>query len=120
MGDVLQFTPRPKLVAPEALPPLAGAELRTSLEKAAQTALDAADRIIAVLDRMDGDGTPATAAVVELPQAIPTIAPADILEKSAEAEAPSAVIHVPSMRWGGQGNVIAAAGTALLDLVGVR
>jgi hypothetical protein len=35
--------------------PLAGAALRTSLEEAAQVALDAADRIIAVLDRMDGD-----------------------------------------------------------------
>ena len=55
MGDVLTFTPRPKPAAPEALKPLAGADLRASLEEAAQTALDAADRIIAVLDRMDGD-----------------------------------------------------------------
>ena len=55
MGDVLTFTPRPKPAAPEASEPLAGPALRASLEAAAQTALDAADRIIAVLDRMDGD-----------------------------------------------------------------
>ena len=55
MGDVLTFTPRPKPAAPEILAPLEGAALRASLEEAAQTALDAADRIIAVLDRMDGD-----------------------------------------------------------------
>uniref|UniRef100_UPI00226B9F86 hypothetical protein n=1 Tax=Methylobacterium sp. GC_Met_2 TaxID=2937376 RepID=UPI00226B9F86 len=54
MGDVLTFTPRPKPAAP-VLDPLAGGALRASLEEAAQTALDAADRIIAVLDRMDGD-----------------------------------------------------------------
>ncbi|MGU3451934.1 hypothetical protein [Methylobacterium sp. 391_Methyba4] len=55
MGDVLTFTPRPKRTAPEALPALAGADLRASLEEAAQTAFDAADHIIAVLDRMDDD-----------------------------------------------------------------
>ncbi|MCJ2072450.1 hypothetical protein MKK75_27280, partial [Methylobacterium sp. J-030] len=55
MGDVLTFTPRPKPAAPILPEPLAGAALRASLEEAAQTALDAADRIIAVLDRMDGD-----------------------------------------------------------------
>ncbi|MCJ2069330.1 hypothetical protein MKK75_11045 [Methylobacterium sp. J-030] len=55
MGDVLTFTPRSKPAASENLEPLAGATLRASLEEAAQIALDAADRIIAVLDRMDGD-----------------------------------------------------------------
>ncbi|WP_267427803.1 hypothetical protein [Methylobacterium sp. GC_Met_2] len=55
MGDVLTFTPRPKPATPEALEPLAGPALRASLEEAAQTALDAADRIIAVLDSMNGD-----------------------------------------------------------------
>jgi hypothetical protein len=55
MGDVLTFTPRPKPVAPESPESLAGGGLRASLEEAAQIALDAADRIIAVLDRMDGD-----------------------------------------------------------------
>ncbi|MGT2488604.1 hypothetical protein ACU4GA_27185 [Methylobacterium oryzae CBMB20] len=120
MGDVLTFTPRPRRTAPEALPPLAGAELRASLEEAAQTALDAADRIIAVLDRLDGDEIPATAAVVELPQAINMTGQADTLEEAGEVEASPNVIQVPPIRWGGQGNVIAAAGTALLDLVGMR
>ena len=53
MGDVLTFTPRPKPTAPAILEPLSGPALRASLEEVAQTALDAADRIIAVLDRMD-------------------------------------------------------------------
>ncbi len=55
MGDVLTFTPRPKPVAPPIPAPLTGPDLRASLEEAAQVALDAADRIIAVLDSMDGD-----------------------------------------------------------------
>ena len=55
MGDVLTFTPRPKPVAPAIPAPLTGPTLRASLEEAAQVALDAADRIIAVLDGMDGD-----------------------------------------------------------------
>ena len=54
MGDVLTFIPRLKPAAPD-LEPLTGPALRASLEEAAQIALDAADRIIAVLDRMDGD-----------------------------------------------------------------
>ena len=55
MGDVLTFTRRPKPVAPAILLPLAGPDLRASLEEAAQIALDAADRIIAVPDNLDGD-----------------------------------------------------------------
>ncbi|MCJ2097845.1 hypothetical protein [Methylobacterium sp. E-046] len=55
MGDVLTFTPRLKPAAPEILAPLAGTALRASLEEAAQVALEAADRIIAVLYRMNGD-----------------------------------------------------------------
>ena len=51
MGDVLTFTPWPKPVTAEILEPLAGPTLRASLEEAAQTALDAADRIIAVLEQ---------------------------------------------------------------------
>ena len=55
MGDVLTFTPRPKPATTAMPAPLTGPALRASLEEAAQIALDAADRIIAVLDRMDGD-----------------------------------------------------------------
>jgi hypothetical protein len=131
---VLQFTPRPKLAASEILPPLAGATLRTSLEEAAQTALDAADRIIAVLDRLDGDADHEEGADAE-----PSLAAPENHEGSQvvfmrggdhdredeasetalpEVAAEATVIQVPPVRWGGRGNVIAACGTALLDLVG--
>ncbi|KAA0122831.1 hypothetical protein CIW48_15420 [Methylobacterium sp. P1-11] len=139
MGDVLQFTPRPKRTAPEALPPLAGAELRASLEEAAQTALDAADRIIAVLDRMDGgvdhDETGGSKPSLASPENVTysqvvymrggdqdrEAEAAETTPPEVPAEQPAAtVIQVPPMRWGGRGNIIAAAGAALLDLAGVR
>ena len=135
MGNVLTFTPRPKPAAPEILAPPAGAALRASLKEAAQTALDAADRIIAVLDRMDGDADdddggdaePSLAApenatcsqVVYMrgsdrdgePDALETMLPEVPIEMAPEA------IVIP---WRGRGNIIAAAGVALLDLVGAR
>ncbi|MCJ2009167.1 hypothetical protein [Methylobacterium sp. J-092] len=55
MSNVLTFTLRPKVAAPVEPEPMAEAEIRTRLGEALQTALDAADHIIAVLDRMDGD-----------------------------------------------------------------
>jgi hypothetical protein len=55
MGNVLTFTSHSKLAALEPRELLTGAALRASLEAAAQTPLDAADSIIAVLDRMAGD-----------------------------------------------------------------
>ncbi|WCS28886.1 hypothetical protein LOK46_32360 (plasmid) [Methylobacterium sp. NMS14P] len=134
MGDVLTFTPRPKPTASEALPPLAGADLRASLEEAAQTALDAADRIIAVLDRMDGDADDEAGADAEPSLAAPENHDGSKVvymrggDQDREAEAPEVtlpevpadaiVIHVPPMRWGGRGNVLAAAGITLLNLVG--
>ncbi|MCJ2052513.1 hypothetical protein [Methylobacterium sp. J-070] len=132
MGDVLTFTPRPKTAAPAALEPLAGAALRASLEEAAQIALDAADRIIAVLDRMDddadledgADGEPSLAApenatgsqVVYMrgnDQDRETEAPETVLPEVAVEPAPEAEI----LPWRGRGNVIAAVGVALLDMV---
>ncbi|QGY03545.1 hypothetical protein MMSR116_17870 [Methylobacterium mesophilicum SR1.6/6] len=138
MGDVLTFTPRPKPAAPEILEPLTGAALRASLEEAAQTALDAADRIIAVLDRMDGDtdhedggdDEPSLAAPentmgsqvvymrggdrdgeADAPQ---TVLPEVLVEAAAVPEpAPEAVV----LPWRGRGNVIAAAGAVLVDLL---
>lgn len=53
MSNVIAFTPCPRPPEPAAPVPLAGTDLRTHLEEAAQTALDAADKIIAALDRMD-------------------------------------------------------------------
>ncbi|MCJ2108556.1 hypothetical protein MKK70_24935 [Methylobacterium sp. E-041] len=55
MGEVLTFTPRPSVVVPAEPVPMTEAEIRTRLGEALQTALDAADHIIAVLDRIDGD-----------------------------------------------------------------
>ncbi|MCJ2093989.1 MULTISPECIES: hypothetical protein [unclassified Methylobacterium] len=134
MGDVLTFTPRPKPAAPD-LEPLAGAGLRASLEEAAQTALDAADRIIAVLDRMDGDTDIEDGADAEPSLAAPEnhtgsqitwlrgndqdreveTAETALPEVAAEPAANSIVLP-----WRGRGNVISAAGISLLDLAGVR
>ena len=135
MGDVLTFTPRPKPVAPAILAPLDGPALRASLEEAAQTALDAADRIIAVLDRMDGDADHEDGADAEPSLAAPentegsqvvymrggdrdheVVAPETVLPDVATIP----VIEAEILPWRGRGNVIAAAGTMLLDFVGMR
>ncbi|MCJ2092076.1 hypothetical protein MKK67_06115 [Methylobacterium sp. J-072] len=133
MGDVLTFTPRPKPAAPAIPAPLAGPALRASLEEAAQVALDAADRIIAVLDRMDGDTDLEDGADYEPSLAAPENHTGSQItwlrgnDRDREAEAPetvlpevATVIEVEPLRWGGRGNVIVAAGAALLDLAGVR
>ena len=130
MGDVLTFTPRPKPVAPEAPEPLAGATLRASLEEAAQVALDAADRIIAVLDGMDGDTDLEDGADTEPSLAAPENHTGSQVvwmrgnDADREIEAPetvlpevATVIEVEPMRWGGRGNVITAAGSLLVDLL---
>jgi hypothetical protein len=133
MGDVLTFTPRPKPVAPAIPAPLTGAALRASLEEAVQTALDAADRIIAVLDSMDGDADHEEGGDAEPSLAAPENATDSQVtwlrgnDQGREAEAPETplpavaseapVIHVEPLRWGGRGNVIAAAGVAIVDLL---
>ena len=55
MSNVHTFTPRRPTVAPKPLPVPSPAEMRRQIEEAAQAALDTADRLIALLDRMDGD-----------------------------------------------------------------
>ena len=136
MGDVLTFTPRPKPAAPEILAPLAGAALRASLEEAAQTALDAADRIIAVLDRMDGDTDEEDGADAEPSLAAPEntvgsqvvymrggdqdreeTAPETVLpDVSAEPQPePQPVAEI--LPWRGRGNVLTVAGMMLLDVL---
>jgi hypothetical protein len=132
MGDVLQFTPRPKQAAPEALPPLAGDDLRASLEEAAQTALDAADRIIAVLDRLDRDPDLEDGADAEPSLAAPENHEGsqvvymrggdhDREHESAEKVLPEVPVDPQSaaeiLPWRGRGNVIAAAGLVLLDML---
>ncbi|SFM92771.1 hypothetical protein [Methylobacterium pseudosasicola] len=130
MGDVLTFTPRPKPAAPEIPEPLAGAALRASLEAAAQVALDAADRIIAVLDRMDGDTDLEDGADAEPSLAAPENHTGSQVvwmrgnDADREIEAPEVVlpevanvIEVEPLRWGGRGNVLAAAGSLLVELL---
>lgn len=132
MGDVLTFTPRPKPAARKAPEPLAGSALRASLEEAAQTALDAADRIIAVLDRMDGDAGHEDGADDEPSLAAPeNTAGSQVVylrggARDREADAPEIVppevIAEPEpvaeiLPWRGRGNVIAAAGSFLVDLL---
>ncbi|MCJ2132706.1 hypothetical protein MKK69_01255 [Methylobacterium sp. J-026] len=136
MGDVLTFTPRPKPAAPEIPEPLTGPALRASLEEAAQIALDAADRIIAVLDRMDGDADHEDGADAEPSLAAPENATGSQVvymrgnDQDREAEAPETILPevaaelLPELPltaeilpWRGRGNVIAAIGVALLDMV---
>ncbi|MCJ2057294.1 hypothetical protein MKL09_12090 [Methylobacterium sp. J-048] len=130
MGDVLTFTPRPKPAAPD-LEPLAGGALRASLEAAAQVALDAADRIIAVLDRMDedpdledgGDAEPSLAAPENHTGSQVTWLRGNDQDREAEAPEttlPEVMLETVVLPWRGRGNIIAAVGVALLDMVGNR
>jgi hypothetical protein len=132
MGDVLTFTPRPKPAAPEALQPLSGADLRASLEAAAQTALDAADRIIAVLDRMDGDADHEETGDAEPSLAAPeNVTGSQVVymrggDQDREEATPETVLPEVTIEpqpvaeilpWRGRGNVLAAAGMILPDLL---
>ncbi|GJD46440.1 hypothetical protein AFCDBAGC_4321 [Methylobacterium cerastii] len=136
MNNVLTFAPRPKVAVPVEPAPMGEAEVRNRLGEALQTALDAADHIIAVLDRMDGDidakdgrdADPALAApdghhgsqIVWLrnnDSVRETEAP-EVLLPIVAAE--RAVIPFAPLPWGGRGNILAAAGVALLNMVGGR
>ena len=133
MGDVLTFTPRPKpATVRDYSEPLAGPALRASLEEAAQIALDAADRIIAVLDRMDGDPDLEDGADAEPSLAAPENAigsqvvymrggDEDREEGAPETVMPEVAAEPPSeaivLSWRGRGNVIAAAELMLVDMV---
>ncbi|MCJ2141569.1 hypothetical protein [Methylobacterium sp. E-066] len=128
MGDVLTFTPRPKPAAPETLGPLTGPALRASLEEAAQVALDAADRIIAVLDRLDGDPDFEDGADEEPSLAAPENHTGSQVvwmrgnDQDREIEAPETVLPEVALEavilpWRGRGNIIAAAGSLLVDLL---
>ena len=131
MGDVLTFTLRPKPAAPEIPGPLVGTALRASLEEAAQIALDAADRIIAVLDRMDGDADLEDSADDEPSLGAPeNTAGSQVTwlrgnDQDREAEVAEAVLQEVEIEhpeavvlpWRGRGNVIAAAGVLFVDMV---
>lgn len=55
MSNVHTFAPRRPVAAPAALPAPSSAEIRRQIEDAAQAALDTADRLIALLDQIEGD-----------------------------------------------------------------
>lgn len=55
MADILTFRPRRPAPSIARSDVLDGPALRLELEQAAQAALDQADRLIALLDRMDGE-----------------------------------------------------------------
>ncbi|WP_243966002.1 hypothetical protein [Methylobacterium sp. J-026] len=123
--------------------PLTGPALRASLEEAAQIALDAADRIIAVLDHMDGDPDLEDSADDEPSLAAPGNQGSQVTwlrgtDQDCEAGAPEiaipetrieappatasalaanlSAISIEPVRWGGRGNVVSLAGVAVLDL----
>ncbi|MCJ2023971.1 hypothetical protein [Methylobacterium sp. J-067] len=137
MSNVITFAPRPRPPEPAAPVPLAGLALRAHLEEAAQTALDAADKIIAALDRIKDSAETApepafkaTAAhagqVVHLresaqPMPAPEPAPEAPQDEAQAEPAPAATAEVrqlfPPLPWGGAGNVVSAAGCAILTLM---
>ena len=136
MSNVLTFAPRPKVTVPVEPAPMTEAEIRTRLGEALQTALDAADHIIAVLDRMDGDTDAEDDADAEPALAAPenhhgsqvVWMRGNDADREAEAveillpvvAAQRALIPFAPLAWGGHGNVVAAAGVALLNMVGGR
>lgn len=133
MDNVIAFTPRPRAPLPPVLPPLAGIGLRAHLEETAQTALDAADQILAALDRIGDDdeaalslrGAPASVELAPAPEPMPEPAPQEV--PSSEPEMPETApeeIALPEpvyepirLPWRGAGNVVSAAGCAVLALM---
>ncbi|MCJ2098004.1 hypothetical protein [Methylobacterium sp. E-046] len=119
---------------------MAGTALPASLEEAAQVAVEAADRIIAVLDRMNGDADDEDGGSAEPSLAAPenptgsqvvymrgndrdreeeapeTVLPEVAAEPMPEPQ-PEPLLTAEILPWRGRGNVIAAAGTMLLDLL---
>ena len=119
MGDILTFTPRPK--PPEAgypvSDPATDLTLRAQIEEAAEFAVDTAQRLIAILDGMDGmDGD---ADLEECGEAEPSLAAPESHHASQvgcgrggdqDREAEAAEITLlkipawpwPPLRWGGR------------------
>lgn len=130
MGDVLTFSPRPKPAAPAVRAALSGADLRASLEEAAQTALDAADRIIAVLDLMDGDAEHEDGGDAEPSLAAPeNTAGSQVVymrggdqdreEEAPETVLPEVVVDPPMPEISPRGGLVTACGLVLMDFVGL-
>lgn len=129
MGEILAFTPRRKPTEPEAPEPLSGAELRAQIEAGVQSALDLADHYIAVLNGMDGCPDLEDGADAEPSLAAPENHHGSQVtwlrggDADGEAEAAETVlpeVAIEALPWGGNGNVVAAAGVMLLEMVAGR
>ena len=134
MDNVLTFRPR-ATVAPHVPPAPSPAETRRVIEEAAQAALDTADSLLAILDRMDGDTDLEDGGDTEPALAAPENHHGSqvvwMRGNDGDREAEAREILVPvivtvrheaevdpwPLPWGGSGNVVAAAGVALLDMV---
>ena len=140
MGDLLTFTPRPRPAPPETAPSQPEASLRARIEAAAEVAVDTAERLIAILDTWDGDADLEPDVDAEPSLAAPENAHGSQVawmrggDEDREAEVPEIVLpevvrspaprvrSVPApastpLPWGGNGNVLSAAGVALLGLM---
>lgn len=133
MDNVITFRPRATVAPVPALP--SPAETRRVIEEAAQAALDTADSLLAILDRMEGDtdaedgadAEPALAAPENYRNRVVWLRNNDSCE---ETEAPETMLTVvvaecpalpfAALPWRGSGNVVAAAGVALLEMVAGR
>ncbi|MCJ2068479.1 hypothetical protein MKK75_06605 [Methylobacterium sp. J-030] len=112
--------------------PLAGAALRAHLEETGHAAFDIGQQVIDLLDRMDGDADHEDGGDAEPSLAAPENATGSQVtwlrgnDQDREAEAPETVLpevatepqpEAVVLPWRGRGNVIAAAGTLLIDLM---
>jgi hypothetical protein len=129
-NNVLTFKPRLKPAAPETPERSVGAELRAQIEAGVQAALDLADHNIAVLNGMDGCPDLEDRGDVEPSLAAPENSEGSQVvytrgsDRDGEEGAPEAVFpEVPAepqpaaeiLPWRGRGDVIAAAGSFLVD-----
>lgn len=127
MNNVLTFRPRAPQAQTASAP--SPAAIRAQIEEAAQTALDTADTLLGILDRLDGDAEAEDGGDAEPSLAAPENHHGSQVvwmrgnDAYREAGGPDvvvaecAVIPFAPLPWGGGGNVIAAAGVAFLDLV---
>ena len=140
MTNVLTFTPRPRPAEPEAPLAMSRADRRARLEEVLQSALDATDHIIAILDAWDGDADLEPDADAEPSLGAPENHHGSQVvwmrggDTDGEAEAPETVLPevirspVPRVQnapepapaplpWNGNGNFVSAAGAVLFALM---
>ena len=129
MGDVIHFQLRARPPA-DRLAPTDQLDVRSHIEGAVQAALDTADRLIAVLDGMDGDPDREDGADAEPSLGAPEGPESQVVwlrggDDDREGDVPAALIPDLQMAlgvplpWPGRGNVLTAIGGAVLDLAGL-